>query len=134
MTPERAPRRARAAPRSPRPGKRVISTTHALASTGKRVSQVPVTISYRIIELFSAGLYSSPNKAVEELVSNSYDAMATRVDLFMPADIDQADAAIWVVDNGESMDLDGLRNLWQIATSNKRDDESRVRPPIGKFG
>ena len=43
---------------------------------GNTIDQIPVTISYRIIELFSAGLYSSPNKAFEELVSNSYDAMA----------------------------------------------------------
>ena len=42
--------------------------------TGK---QIEVRISYRIIQLFSEGLYSSPNKAVEELVSNSFDAGAS---------------------------------------------------------
>ena len=39
---------------------------------------IDVRISYRIIELFSEGLYSSPNKAVEELVSNSWDAGAEK--------------------------------------------------------
>ena len=48
-------------------------------NTGKKIDDIHVTLSYRIIELFSAGLYSSPNKAFEELVCNSYDAHASKV-------------------------------------------------------
>ena len=103
-------------------------------SLGEKIDQIPVEISYRIIELFSAGLYSSPNKAIEELVSNSYDAMASTVHLLMPLNLDSPDAAIWVVDNGESMDLAGLVELWRVAKSRKRTEESSERPPIGKFG
>lgn len=43
---------------------------------GAETDQIDVKISHRIIQLFSEGLYSSPNKAVEELVSNSFDAGA----------------------------------------------------------
>ena len=37
---------------------------------GTKFDEIPVEISYKIIQLFSAGLYSSPNKAFEELVCN----------------------------------------------------------------
>lgn len=47
-------------------------------SIGKKIDDIDVTISSRIIELFSAGLYSSPNKAFEELICNSYDALLAK--------------------------------------------------------
>ncbi len=107
----------------------------AFERLGSDAGEIPVRISYRIIELFSAGLYSSPNKALEELVTNSYDAWAHRVDLLMPGNLGASDAAIWVVDDGESMDLAGLVDLWQIAKSTKRDRPIREgRKPVGKFG
>ena len=54
-------------------------TTPTFASIGSRTSEIEVVISYRIIQLFSDGLYTSPNKAIEELVSNSFDAGANNV-------------------------------------------------------
>ena len=57
-----------------------------MLNKGEVIDKIPVEISYRIIELFSAGLYSSPNKAFEELVSNSYDAGATEVGVYIPYD------------------------------------------------
>ena len=46
---------------------------------GSLKDQINVEISFQIIALFSEGLYSSPNKAIEELVSNAFDADATCV-------------------------------------------------------
>ncbi|HXM20274.1 MAG TPA: ATP-binding protein [Terriglobales bacterium] len=106
----------------------------ALLKAGTKVSRISVEISYRIIDLFSAGLYSSPNKALEELVSNSYDALATSVEVIIPSDVQSPEAVIWVLDDGESMDVDAFADLWQIASSKKREKESKNRPPIGKFG
>lgn len=106
-------------------------------SLGAEVAQIQVSISYRIIELFSAGLYKSPNKAIEELVSNSWDAMAQNVWLHVSSNLSSAEASIWVVDDGTSMDLDGLVQLWQIAQSPKlgtRNDADAERAQIGKFG
>ena len=40
-------------------------------------AQVPVDVSYDIIRHVSAQLYTSPRKAIEELVCNAYDAGAT---------------------------------------------------------
>jgi HSP90 family molecular chaperone len=114
----------------------MTTTTQALERAGTKELEIPVSISYRIIELFSAGLYSSPNKAIEELVSNSYDALAAHVQVIVPANMQTPDAVIWVVDDGIGMDAEGLLDLWQIASSKKRipGNESSERPPIGKFG
>ena len=46
------------------------------AAIGDETDNIEVRLSYRIVELFSEGLYTSPNKAVEELVANSFDAGA----------------------------------------------------------
>jgi hypothetical protein len=110
--------------------------THDLASAGTHERDIRVSISYRIIELFSAGLYSSPHKAIEELVANSYDAGARNTSVLLPINLDDNDAVIWVIDDGEGMDLAGFERLWRIASSTKRasESESTTRPPIGKFG
>ncbi len=105
-----------------------------LDNVGTIIDCIPVTISYKIIELFSAGLYSSPNKAFEELVSNSYDAGASQVSVYIPLDKSLSDAVLWVADNGSSMNQEGLKQFWKIGESNKRDIESPERLPIGKFG
>tara|TARA_R110000744_G_scaffold380488_1_gene501457 strand:+ start:3189 stop:5648 length:2460 start_codon:yes stop_codon:yes gene_type:complete len=105
-----------------------------LAKYGKKVDDIPVHISYRIIELFSAGLYSSPNKAFEELVSNSYDALADSVAVYLPVDSLNENATMWVCDNGASMGKSGLKDLWLIGQSLKNGVEQTERPYIGKFG
>lgn len=49
------------------------------AGAGNKTSDIDVRLSYKIVELFSEGLYASPNKAVEELVANSFDSGALQV-------------------------------------------------------
>ena len=114
-----------------------------LENAGKEIDKIDVTISYRIIELFSKGLYSSPNKAFEELVCNSYDAGATEVAIYIPEDL-ALKPFIWILDNGEGMNADGLKELWQVGKSKKRKNETydsklgkynvQNRKQIGKFG
>lgn len=104
---------------------------------GERSTQIPVSISYKILELFSGGLYSSPTKAIEELVANSFDAMASWVYVITSRNMDSNDSLIAVVDNGDSMDTVGLQNLWRIGESNKSkllEKNTQKRLPIGKFG
>ena len=91
-------------------------------------------IGPRFLELFSENLYSSPNKAFEELVSNSWDAGASVVHVAIPSSRKDAASGVWVLDNGESMDLRGLEQLWAVASSAKRDRDDPPRPQIGKFG
>lgn len=105
-------------------------------NVGPKKSDIEVRISYRIIQLFSEGLYSSPNKAVEELVSNSFDAGATNVHVILPLDLTDSDAVIVVIDNGVGMDEKGLTDHWLIGVSNKRSLTKlpKNRKQIGKFG
>ena len=64
---------------------------------GTKTSSIDVKISYRIIQLFSEGLYSSPNKAVEELVSNSFDAGAENVHVALPNDFGEDEATLSLI-------------------------------------
>src|SRR6266446_3924498 len=113
-----------------------MKPTENLVTAGNPVGKIPVTLSYHIIEHFSKGLYSSPNKALEELVSNSYDAFANTVEVILPDNVKADEAVIWVIDNGRSMDATGLAELWEIGVSHKRDPDRQDgdRLPIGKFG
>src|SRR5260370_18237596 len=103
---------------------------------GNKKSVIEVRISYRIIQLFSEGLYSSPQKAIEELVSNSFDGGATNVHVILPPDLSADDATIAVIDDGIGMDEKGLREHWLIGVSRKRDLSTlpKDRKQIGKFG
>jgi len=107
------------------------------ATAGDATGEIPVRIGYRIVELFSDGLYASPNKAIEELVSNSFDAGAANVHVLMSPDRSTDDAMIVVADDGGSMDAAGLRQHWLIGESNKRLDATptpKGRKQIDKFG
>lgn len=106
------------------------------STAGSETDKIDVRLSYRIVRLFSEGLYASPNKAIEELVANSFDAGARRVAIFLPADFREQGAAIAVLDDGEGMDAEGLKQHWLIGKSLKRDLTTLPmgRQQIGKFG
>ncbi len=107
------------------------------ANIGKTTGQIDVKISYKIIDLFSQGLYRSPNKAIEELVANSFDAGASQVHVISSPDLTFPDSSIVVIDNGAGMDEKGLRQHWLIGVSNKRQKgftAPKGRKQIGKFG
>lgn len=80
-------------------------------------------------------MYSSPQKAFEELISNGWDALADYVDVRVPTNLTDPAATLSVLDNGESMDEEGLRQLWHIAFSPKRNNPIKSgRKIIGQFG
>ena len=108
-----------------------------LAKNSTEIEEIPVQINFDIIRLFSEGLYKSPHKAIEELVSNGYDANASKVHVLLPKQPEnntKASAPLWVIDNGRGMDEEGFRQLWRIADSNKNNLAENERPPIGQFG
>lgn len=107
-----------------------------IQSVGETSKQITVKINFDIIRLFSEGLYQSPHKAVEELVSNSFDAGALDVHVIIPA-ISNTEHSLWVIDNGSGMDEAGLEVLWEVANSPKEAPDAvrfRDRSPIGQFG
>lgn len=113
-----------------------------LERAGRPTSVIPVHISYEIIRLFSEGLYQSPQKAIEELVSNSYDANASEVHVLLPQEPSADDDAeaemppLWVIDDGHGLDEAGFSDLWRVAHSKKAAlaPVSHGRAPIGQFG
>ena len=108
-----------------------------LGDPGNVVDQVSLDVDYQIIEHFSRHLYDSPNKAVEELVANGFDAFAAEVLVFTPGPYTTGRLLVW--DDGESMDVKGLKELWEIAKSPKSGERveernGKERKIIGKFG
>ena len=99
------------------------------------MATIPVALSTRFLEHFSEQLYSSPQKAFEELISNGWDAGAKIVDVRMDVDLNSENATMAVFDDGASMDEEGLGELWHIAFSPKEGRKTEHgRPLIGKFG
>lgn len=107
---------------------------------GKTLRGVQIKVDHAIVKHFSEHLYSSPNKAIEELVSNSYDALATHCFVYIPGEHTTGKVVVW--DNGISMDADQLDAMWDIARSPKEalgpgriiSAEGKERAVIGKFG
>ena len=116
------------------------ATAEAYFEIGEPVQAVEINVDHAIVKHFSEHLYSSPNKAIEELVSNGFDALATRCYVYVPGEHVPSRVVVW--DNGISMGVDGITAMWQIAKSPKealgRDRvvtaEGRQRAVIGKFG
>src|SRR6266568_4837074 len=116
-------------------GGQVMSVAN-FSSAGKEMEKIDVRLSYRIVRLFSEGLYASPNKAIEELVANSFDAGAQRVQVLLSPNLHDQDSTIVVIDDGGGMDASGLKQHWLIGISDKRRLTAlpQGRQQIGKFG
>ena len=115
----------------------MTSAISDFARAGDEIDEISVSISYDIIRLFSEGLYKSPHKAIEELVSNSYDAEAGRVHVLLPDPENGTGplSPLWVIDDGHGMNAAGFHQLWRVADSDKADaSPSNGRLPIGQFG
>ena len=119
----------------------------SIATVGTQIDTLTIDVDYEIIRHFSERLYGSPHKAIEELVANAFDAMASEVRIYVPGDEVQGRIIVW--DNGQSMDTSALKQLWWIARSPRDDGGERVnsarlmlngkqvdttRLVIGKFG
>ena len=93
-----------------------------------------ITVASRIVDYLSSGLYNSPAACLKELVNNSYDADATRVDIFVKPDADR----IVVADDGIGMSkAEFVEHFERVSESHKRDGGETTpsgRPKVGKIG
>lgn len=121
-----------------------------LFELGELREPLEVQISYELIRLLSEQLYSSPAKAIEELVVNAWDAEAQQCLVYVPSALREPidgvpDDLIVVFDDGGGMDESGLQDLWHVGLSRKRRAEieaakngakatKKKRLQIGKFG
>ena len=151
-----------------KPADEAIELGNAIAGTGELVETLSVSLSNELVHLLSEQLYTSPLKAIEELVVNGYDADAdqSRVGLLLdvsletilnpepPSDVFGEEGSvngtkstkpataptgvIAIFDDGEGMDVAGLKDLWKIGDSPKKylpsQTTNKGRLIIGKFG
>src|SRR4030066_2348336 len=92
---------------------------------------LPVTVDKSHLITIGERLYSESIELIRELVNNAYDADATEVDIKM------TDESIEVNDNGVGMDREGLRQYFNIGSTEKIvKNKSPVfhRDLIGQFG
>ena len=100
------------------------------ATIGTHADNIDVRLSYKIVELFSEGLYASPNKAIEELVANSFDAGAERVQVILSTNLHDQNASIVVIDDGEGAAYTFRDHLLSVAKSSY---SIRIRPLIQRL-
>lgn len=92
-------------------------------------------VGSQIVEILGKGVYSAPWNSLKELISNSFDADATRVDIqYFPEE-----RRLVVKDDGLGMDyIDFDEHFTFITESEKRRKSdlsaTHERPIIGKFG
>jgi hypothetical protein len=92
---------------------------------------LPVTVDKSHLITIGERLYSESIELVRELVNNAYDADATEVEIKMN------DQRIEVKDNGTGMDREGLKQYFNIGSTEKA---NKIRSPIfhrdliGQFG
>jgi hypothetical protein len=92
---------------------------------------IPVTIDKSHITTIGERLYAESIEFVRELVNNAYDADAEQVEIMMTED------AIEIRDNGSGMDMDGLRQYFNIGSQQKLASPKSPRfsrDRIGMFG
>lgn len=93
-----------------------------------------VKVASTIVDYLSSGLYESPAACMKELVNNSYDADASRVDIHVKPDADR----IVVSDDGAGMSQKEFQDHFDhVSESHKRDSGDRTkkkRPKVGKIG
>ena len=91
-----------------------------------------LSVDKRIILLLSASTYESFPRALREMVSNSYDADATSVEI----DLSTKDQSLTVADNGSGMTPDEFGFFLRIAGRQRMKTRTTVlgRKRIGQFG
>jgi len=90
------------------------------AQKNTRPSELNFEVSTGLKRVLGRELITDDEVAIFELVKNSFDAKAERVDIHFSED------AIWVIDNGTGMSYDDLKNKWLfVAYSSKRSADYR---------
>ena len=93
-----------------------------------------VKVASTIVDYLSSGLYESPAACMKELVNNSFDADASRVDIHVKPDADR----IIVSDDGTGMTRKEFQEHFDhVSESHKRDSGDRTkkgRLKVGRIG
>ena len=92
--------------------------------------QYELKMDLNLIHHLGINLYSNVPAVLAELVANSWDADATRVDIFITGEGNKK--RITLKDNGCGMDEDDLQEKFLTVGYRRRNDESNDKTPIKK--
>lgn len=84
------------------------------------MDELQFKISSALKDLVGKDLITSDNVAIFELVKNSYDAYASKVDITF------ADDKIIIADNGKGMSFDEIKNKWLFLGFSEKDSSEKV--------
>lgn len=87
-------------------------------------SEYTLTIDLNTLNNLGIGLYSNIPAVVSEVVANSWDADATKVEI----NIDTTEKTITIIDDGYGMTKDEINNKYLKVGYSKRDNEPPVTP------
>ena len=108
------------------------------AKTQQPERRFDMRVAAKMLQSISTGIYRTPANAIKELVSNAFDADATRVDINIEADSDYSISSISIKDNGVGIAPNDFEfSMTHIGSSLKRVHGNFTptgRPIIGRIG
>ena len=107
------------------------TTPQDIGTEPEQGSRVPFRVHARALAALGRDLVTDDVVAVMELVKNSYDALATRVDVRIrpTGNSPGGEGYIEVDDDGHGMDYDTVRDVWCVIAT-----PSRAEHPMAKSG
>lgn len=88
-----------------------------------RSYKLPFTVASALLKELGERLVGKPHIALAELIKNSYDADATRVEIRVDPDADR----IEIIDNGHGMDADEFKRFWMSIGSTHKVEQKTSR-------
>ncbi len=79
--------------------------------------KIPFRMHPRVFESLGADLVTSDAVAIIELVKNSYDAHATRVDVRLKKSTEDNELILEIEDNGSGMNHEVIENAWAVVAT-----------------
>ncbi len=94
-----------------------MSNAKAEKKTEKKTEKIPIRFHPRVFASLGAELVTNDIVAVIELVKNSYDAFASRVDVRIIEDEGTAEQIIEIADDGVGMSKSVKENAWCVVAT-----------------
>lgn len=108
-----------------------------MLATEKRIDNMPNTrdelvmeVQLTVVDHLGINMYTSLPPVISEIVANSYDADASRVEITIPETEITNDSTIQIRDNGSGMSYDELNSAYLKIGRNRRNDLGNDESPI----
>ena len=105
---------------------------------GRGVDELVLTVAGNLVKHLGVQMYAGrPVPAIAELISNAWDADATDVEVRLPLDVgwdpSNEDQIITVLDNGNGMTWEMVRDAYLNVGRDRRKTEGNDRSPAGRL-